>query len=221
MLRARHLQEHRLFDCYLAEREGEPVDPRVAEHLADCDACAGRYAELSGFMEDVRSDAAADSDAAFTPEHLRAQQQQIARRIEHIGRHARVISFPKSSGDHAARTAFVATHRRSRWVAAAVAAGLFVGVALGASFEWERRAWVTRSVADVRQAPGSAVPAAPGLNIAPRLTPVTADTAASSDVAANDAFLSELEVALERPRARALQPFDDITPHVREIRAIR
>ena len=38
---------------------------------------------------------------------------------------------------------------------------------------------------------------------------------------ADDAFLSELEASLERPRTRALQPFDDLTPHVREIRAIR
>ena len=39
-----------------------------------------------------------------------------------------------------------------------------------------------------------------------------------ADVAADDAFLSELEIALERPRTRELQAFDTFTPHVREIR---
>jgi hypothetical protein len=34
----------------------------------------------------------------------------------------------------------------------------------------------------------------------------------------DDAFLSELEVALERPQTRELQPFDTFTPHVREVR---
>ena len=218
MLRARHLHEHGLFDCYLAARQGEPVDPRVAEHLADCEACAGRYADLMNLMDEMRSDATDDSDAAFTPERLRAQQQQIARRIEHIGRAARVISFPKSAGgDHAIHAAFVAPHRRPRWVAAAVAAGVCAGVALGASFEWERRAWSARSVASAHQATGIPLPAVLARPAMPELPPEAID----ADVTANDAFLSELEAALDRPRARALQPFDEITPHVREIRAIR
>lgn len=216
-LRARHLQEHRLFECYVAERQGESVDPRVAEHLADCETCAGRYVDLTGAMEGLRLDAVAESDAAFTPDHLRAQQQQIARRIEHIGRAARVITFPKSSGaDRMIRAPYIAAHHHPRWVAAAVAAGVFVGVALGASFEWER----------VRQTPASALLAVAGnsVNVAAHVTPALPDNSVATmpfDIAAADAFLSELEVALDRPRTRALQPFDDITPHVREIRAIR
>ena len=34
----------------------------------------------------------------------------------------------------------------------------------------------------------------------------------------DDAFLSDLEMALERPYTRSLQPFDALTPHVRESR---
>jgi hypothetical protein len=37
-------------------------------------------------------------------------------------------------------------------------------------------------------------------------------------VAADDAFLSELELALERPHTRELVAFDALTPHVREVR---
>jgi hypothetical protein len=37
-----------------------------------------------------------------------------------------------------------------------------------------------------------------------------------SDV--NDAFLSELELALERPHTRELVALDELTPHVREVR---
>jgi len=36
--------------------------------------------------------------------------------------------------------------------------------------------------------------------------------------ASDEAFLSDLEVALERPHTSELQPFDALTPHVREVR---
>ena len=52
-----------------------------------------------------------------------------------------------------------------------------------------------------------------------RLTPVaTAAAARLAEVAADDAFLSDLEIALERPHTRELRAFDALTPHVREIR---
>ena len=45
-LGAPHLRDDRLLDCYLASRHGEALDPPVAEHLTDCDACGARYEEL-------------------------------------------------------------------------------------------------------------------------------------------------------------------------------
>jgi hypothetical protein len=201
--RARHLQEERLFDSYLAERSGTPVDPPVAEHLADCEECGGRYAEIAAFMEALRRDGEAEADAVFTPERLRAQQQAIARRIEHVGRAARVISFPtrivrRTIGASAARTA-------PRWIAAAAAAGLFVGVAVGASYQWAGYG---------RSAPSFL---ARGTS-AGRLTPVATRGSSPAEIAADTAFLSDLELALERPHTSELQAFDALTPHVREIR---
>jgi anti-sigma factor RsiW len=132
--RERHLQEERLFDLYLAAGGGEPIDPPVAEHLADCAACAARYAELSTFMDSLRDAGEAEADAVFTAERLRAQQHEIARRIALVGRPARVISFPTRL---VRRTIGASTSRTvPRWTAAAAAAGLFVGVAVGASYQW-------------------------------------------------------------------------------------
>jgi hypothetical protein len=51
-----------------------------------------------------------------------------------------------------------------------------------------------------------------------RLRPVATQGREPVDVAADDAFLSELELALERPHTRELLAFDALTPHVREIR---
>jgi anti-sigma factor RsiW len=199
--RGRHLQEERLFDSYLAERGGAPIDPPVAEHLADCAECNARYTELTSFMDTLRTDGEADADAVFTPERLRAQQQQIARRVEQVGRPARVLSFP---GRIVRRTIGASSARPSpRWVTAAAAAGLFIGVALGASYQWNAH---DRSALLVRN------------TTAPRLAPVATRGSSPAEVAADEAFLSDLEIALERPHTRELQAFDALTPHVREIK---
>ena len=203
--RAHHLQEERLFDSYLAERAGTPLDPPVAEHLADCEGCSSRYADLSAFMDGLRRDGEAEADVIFTPERLRLQQQQIDRRIALVGRPARVLSFP---GRLVQRTISGSGGRTApRWLAAAAAAGLFVGVAVGASYQW--RAQLQSRESFLSEASRAR---------AQRLSPVATRGTGAADVAADDAFLSDLEIALERPHTRELQAFDALTPHVREIR---
>jgi hypothetical protein len=203
MARAYHLHEDRLFECYLSEREARAIDPRDAEHLTDCPACASRYADLLGFMNGLQRGGEADADAVFTPERLRAQQQQIARRVALVGRPARVISFPS----HFVRGAIgaPASHPALRWAAAAAAAGLFIGVALGAGYEWRAHPQdAPRLVGESARPHVAAAPARGG-------------SATESD----DAFLSDLEVALERPHTHELRAFDAFTPHVREVKAQR
>jgi hypothetical protein len=204
--RPRHLREHQMLDCYLAVRESEPLSPPIAEHLADCAECATRYADLTRFMDAVRADGDAEVDALFPADRLRAQQREIARRVEHVARPARVISFP---GQSVQRTlASSASRVAPRWAAAAAAAGLFIGIALGASYDWQSRATVARHV----------VTREPAETLARGAAPATARPALATDSAADDAFLSELELALDRPRTRELVAFDAFTPHVREIR---
>lgn len=207
--RVRHLTEERLFDVYLAERAAEPVDPPSAEHLADCEACGVRYANLVSMMDTVRREGEAEADAVFTPERLHAQEQQIARRIALVGRPARVLSFP---GRVVRRTIAVSSSRTApRWIAAAAAAGLFVGVAVGASYQFR---W---GLAPNRGSQPFAVNSAAAPRAA-RLTPIATRGAGQTEIAVDDAFLSDLEIALDRPRTRELLAFDDLTPHVREIR---
>jgi hypothetical protein len=203
--RGHHLQDDQLFDCYLVERSGEPIDPPTAEHLTDCQACGGRYTELVRFMDAIRVEGEAEADEVFTAERLRAQQQHIARRLERIGRAARVISFP---GQFVRRSISGSTTRTApRWIAAAAAAGLFVGVALGASYEWNALIGSTRRPVAYNTESHSS-----------RTTPVATRGTTQPDVAADDAFLSDLEMALEHPHTRELVAFDAFTPHVREVR---
>jgi hypothetical protein len=207
--RVRHLTEECLFDFYVAERIAEAVDPPSAEHLTDCAACNARYTELVALMDTVRREGEAEADSIFTADRLRAQQQQIARRIALVGRPARVLSFP---GRIVRRTLTASSTRTApRWIAAAAAAGLFVGVAVGASYQFR---WVA---APYRVGQSNLVTGAASQRAA-RLTPIATRGAGQADVAADDAFLSDLEIALDRPRTRELLAFDDFTPHVREIR---
>ena len=171
-------------------------------------------------MDDLSVEADAESDAVFTPERLRAQQQQILRRIEHVGRPARVISFPSHVPADRASTGLLTRRRAglpprpppdSSWASA-----------LGATIEWQRHA---RQASSHRaslwprvrtDAPANALPAA---SPAPAATELVATPA--PEAVGDDAFLSDLEVALERTQTRELRAIDALTPHVREIRDVR
>ena len=211
--RAPHLQDDSLSDCYFAERRGEALDPPAAEHLADCASCAERYAEFERFMTSLREEANAEVDASFPAERLRAQQQAIARRLDHIGRAARVISFP---GQTAARGIHPSTTRlATRWIAGAAAAGLFVGVAAGTFFDFSTRFEFgirgRRSIGQLgrREAGNPALPS--------HLAPVPSGGTAVRAAEADDVFMSALELALDRPHTSELVAFDALTPHVREV----
>ena len=195
--RAHHLQDDRLFECYLAGLDGAAVDRLVAAHLAECPACAAHLRELVAFMDGLRAEADTETDAIFTPERLRIQQQQILHRLEHLGHAARVLSFPaRLMGRRMVRTA---SRVAPRWAVAAAAAGLFVGVGVGTLID---------------PAPGEA-PATMAdfpIVVSPALT-VSEPLAAGDD----DTFLSDLEMALSGPRNRELMPLDALTPRVQAV----
>jgi hypothetical protein len=195
--RAHHLQDDRLFECYLAGLEGTAVDRLVTAHLAECPACAGHLRELVDFMSELRAEAEADTDAIFTPERLRIQQQQILHRLEHLGHAARVLSFPARLMGR--RMAHTALRIAPRWAIAAAAAGLFVGVGVGTLIDPVRR-----------EAPAVIAPFP--LVVSPAVT--ASDPQVAGD---DDTFLSDLEMALSGPRNRELMPFDALTPRVQAV----
>lgn len=201
--RSTHLKDDRLFDCYVSAQAGEMVDPPSAEHLAECADCTRRYAELTMFMDGLRDEADAELEELFPAERLLAQEQNILRRLTHIHRPARVISFPARE----LAAAMPASGRvPPRWLAAAAAAGLFIGVAVGGFF----------GPASIRRNPPMQVASAP--MSAPRTTSTPAVRANTpADAPDDDAFLLQLEMSLAQPTLRELQPFDALTPQVREI----
>jgi len=198
VFRQGHLSERALVDAIVLGQR--------PQHLDRCDICADRAVALARWMDEVQADAAGMADDLFSPERLQAQQDQILRRLEHLNRPARIISFPGRVTRHISGNARVAP----RWLAAAAAAGLFVGVAVGGMFLQPglRRSLPVMHVAARPTAVARATPA-PAARVA-NPVPVT-------DTFDDDVFLQELEFALARPHTRELQPFDALTPHVREI----
>lgn len=208
IMRSHHLAEEVLLTCYMSQRAGESLDPRVAEHLADCTACAARFDSFASFMLDTRSMADAEADAAFPEERRLAQRHRILKRIAQAQTPGRVISFPgrEAGGD---KPAFGLT---ARWAAGAAAAGLFIGYAVGGYLgpaAWQRSGETPVRTYSQQQVIVQRPPEPASVRVG------GAQGSASDD----DAFLMDLEVALERPRAFALQPFDAMTPLVSDIDA--
>ena len=213
IVRAPHLLDDVLYECYFAERRGEAMDPPAAEHLTDCEACSHRYADVGVFLNQLADDADADVHALFPPERLRQQQQEISKRLELVGRAARVISFPgRLTVAAGPKTRPSTTSLTTRWVAAAAAAGLFVGVAAGTAFNFVPGfSFLNSTRHSATLASRTAAPSLPS-----RLSPPAVPAAEVVDT--DDRFMSDLESVLDRPHTSELAAFDALTPHVREIR---
>jgi anti-sigma factor RsiW len=203
--RRSHPGEDRLFDAYLSRRAGECVDPRTAEHLEECHACAARFDELRRFMDGLWESADRDLDEAFSAADMAQQRHQIARRIASLGRSGRVIHFPPVPGAvaQAPRPRPLLPH----WAAATAAAGLLVGVAAGMFIRG------TAGTAAGVSAPVAVAVAEPEDIQDQRPEAPSVD----ADVDADDVFLDELEVAAGGPRTAELAALDALTPHIREV----
>jgi hypothetical protein len=172
------------------------TDGRLSHpHLDDCVACRARFADFSAWLESIRVDAITQADESFSAERLAAQQAQIFRRLEAAGRPARVIAFPRFAQPLTSRTSHV-----SRWIAAAAAAGLIVGVGVGQMMDL-RHSLTAPNVSAVRARVANA-PASAGR--APRVQTVSAIR--------DEAFLSELDASLSRTAVPELRALDGLTP---------
>ncbi len=161
-------------------------------HLEACTSCRARFVELSAWLRSVSTDATAEADEQFPSERLAAQHAAIFRRLEAAERPARVIAFPRFAQPLTSRTSHA-----SRWIAAAAAAGLIVGVGVG-------------QLMDLRH-PFTAQPASTTQARANTSRgPISRDGFVQPVSDTRDAaFLSELDASLSRgvPELRALDAF--------------
>ena len=92
-------------------------------HVAACATCQARGKAVAELLDEVDRATVSEADAHFGPEALARQQARIMGRVAQECRSARIISFPAASPPPVrhARTG-------TRWVAAAVAAGVILGI---------------------------------------------------------------------------------------------
>jgi anti-sigma factor RsiW len=197
-----HPADDRLIALYFGDEQASADDRRaVRQHLHGCETCTWRYTELTAPLERLRQDAAGEADEVFTAARLDAQRERILDRISQAPA-SRVIPFP-APGTHVDRSGV----RRplTRWVAAAAAAGLLVGITGG------------RLLQIGAGAPTSAPPVARTVISALPSSGVVSDSLSlSAAIERDEALMNEIEQAVFSQRITALSALDELTPHVRQ-----
>ncbi len=196
--------ERHLDDAALAEIWTASIADRRSiahPHLASCADCRARAAAYGSWLDGVRTEAHAQADHVFPAERLAAQQTQILRRLEALERPARVIAFPRF-----ARPITSTQGNAQRWIAAAAAAGLVIGLAAGQFLDFRRPIGRAGSEGTevARLTPRPQTVQQPG-----GLTPTNA--------VSDETLLYEGDGPQSSIRVRALQPMDDITPRARDL----
>jgi hypothetical protein len=195
----RHLDDAALAEIWsAAAASGQAA---ADQHLNGCAQCRARYAAFTGWLDRLRDDAHAEADELFTPERLATQQAQIVRRLEALERPARVIAFPRF-----ARPATSTQGHAQRWIAAAAAAGLVIGLAAGQFVDIRDVLVGGRTRASAVQTVRATQTALPK---GPVVTPASVTSAADEKLFFGD--------AVDRVRFSTLQPMDDITPRARDL----
>jgi hypothetical protein len=198
----KHVREHVLANAAIQMMNGESPEltPSAKAHLERCDRCAARLGELRDLMSAEREDAMAVADAAFPESRLRTQRASILERLEQARAGSRVLHFPTFP---ATRTWMARPDRPAmRWLAGAAAAGLLVGLGAGqAAFTGHQLRF---------HAP--AAPTASGATTQPRwISSGSADPTQIERIspAAEEVFLSDMELVLNKRRNAALRALDE------------
>lgn len=164
------------------------ADERAAAHLAACPQCRREHDRLAAALADDRAAAHAAAAEAFPAVDLERQRLSIQQRIARLGAVARVLPFPgaqtTSVGDP------VSTDRR--WVMAAAAAGLVLGMVVG-------------------RLPGPA-----GTGDDRTVTTGRMAEALPSDPVRDDPLLSGVEEVLTRESRPEFEALDELTPFTDE-----
>lgn len=148
-------------------------------------------------IDEVSAVLRAEADVLLTDERLARQRSQILRRLEVETRPGQVIAFPNAQAPRAT----LRSRPGMRWIAAAAAAGLFIGIVAG---------HLAHDLPGSSTETSSAV-VATGTS-APRLEAV-------SRTMSEEELLGQLEIAIETTGGSALRPLDDLTPLVWEVAA--
>jgi len=155
----------------------------------------GTYPTLAAALHAYRAAAHAEADGHFDERALEAQRQRILQRIEQAGHPARVLRFPTTSSTTRPSVGGVSR----RWISAAAAAGLLIGLGTGQLLHvMPGDNWLNRDIArPAAQAPTGHLAVIPAVAI--------------TTVDADNALLDAIELAVSSRGASELRALDDLT----------
>ena len=227
----RHLSEDRLLALALGTLdESTRTAMAAADHLQTCGPCESRVRMLTALLEAMPEVANAGFEDAFTPQRLEAQRARIGHRLAQLVgtvEPARVLAFPFYP--QPPRQFSV---RPGRWLAAAAAAGLLLGVTVGQLIHFHPVATRTATAADTaddaaRSAAAFDEPAAtfdmtgtvalppPDGGSQTQASPLT--LVEFAQLMSEEGFLSNLDLALTSYQVSELESIDALTPRVRDL----
>ena len=173
-------------------------DGGAHDHVTSCATCQARGRAVTELLDDVTRASAAEADALFGPELLARQHARIMGRVAQECRSARIISFPA-----VAQAPVRPVRGGTRWVAAAVAAGVILGI-VGEH--------VTERIARAGGPTRALRPAVVQVLAEPGLAVRTVSTSSDDD------FYGQVELAFGSAAPAALRPLDVLTPRVSDVR---
>ena len=142
-------------------------------------------------LEAYRAAACAEADAHFDDRALETQRHKILDRLAHLGSPAKVIRFPKAGAAEAP-----AGRLNRRWISAAAAAGLIIGLLGG------QLVHLLPQNRRVSPAADAIAPSAP--TTAPAFVPVSAPVD-------DDGLLGEIELVMQARTANELRALEEFT----------
>jgi hypothetical protein len=176
---------------------GEPIDqapdPEIdVRHLASCGVCRATLDTRVAALRLERDAVDALVEASFSDSALDTQRRGIFARLTARRDNGRVLEFPARAGRPARRD-----RPAMRWLAAAAAAGLFVGMLAGPRLQ-----------------PVLQGPFVGPRHVVARATPLQPVSAREPRVVHthDELFLSEMETAVNNRGALPLRALDDLTP---------
>src|SRR5436190_5525572 len=186
-MNTRHLSDSQLLmACQPALLEDLDPENRDLQHLESCTQCRTRHDAVVQMLDDARRTAELRAESAFPLERLAQQRDRILARVDDLCHAGKILTFPSTHTRHVPTQ----PSHRTRWVAAAAAAGLVVGLLGG---------HLTRDFSG-RPSLQSRHAAQTGMTLRPA-RPLPSD----------DELLGQVEVAFEGTGPSALRPLDALT----------
>jgi hypothetical protein len=179
-------------------------EARALDHVARCDDCAARLAELTIEADALRDVACAQADEVFDGAMLDAQRTRILDRLAHLGQTARVITFPHRTRE----VAMPVSPTGRRWVSVAAAAGLIIGLVAGQMLHF------------VPSAPLPVRDDSPSVQATGRYSSAIVPASASMPLLSEDELMEEVETAIQLRRAQSLRAIDALTPTAADLLAL-